>query len=415
MRNKIKHITIVGGGLAGCEAALQLANHGCRVKIIDAKPRYQHQIYHLKTLAELICNNSMGRLDVVTPKAVLINELKALDSKLIEIAERYRMKDSCFFAVDKYSFSKAVMDALDRMDVEVVASYAKSIPDDEYVIIATGAQTNTQLLEKLSKDFGIKHYFFSDASCPIVDIKTVNVIDKHITQISEDLYQIVIPEATLKAFCDYLSEQYKIGSDTLLHINSDYNSLETIESLAACGEKELIASKFSSSYSDYPCMLLRRESAMKNSFLLSDCTTSMRRQAQLTAFRMLPGLEKCRFVKYGRSHPNTFIYSPDVLNSFFCIKGANTYIVGQLSGVDDYTAAIASGWVASNKIIYGDKLSEIPRNTIIGGLAHYISNPFVTDFQPMCPSFAVMHCNSDDYMIESQRGIAQLKKTLSIL
>lgn len=130
---------------------------------------------------------------------------------------------------------------------------------------------------------------------------------------------------------------------------------------------------------------------------------------------MIPGLENVRFLKYGRMHRNTYLNSPGLLNSFYQINGSNIYIIGQLSGVDGYAPSISSGLVAATKIIYGDSLPVFPANTMIGGLAKYISNVNVFDFQPMCASYALLEGVSNNYFEISQKSIRRYQDTINIL
>lgn len=159
-----------------------------------------------------------------------------------------------------------------------------------------------------------------------------------------------------------------------------------------------------------PCLLLRRENALGNGFILVGCMTMLHHSAQDRVFSIIPGLEKIKFIKYGRMHRNTFIDSPRILNEFFQIKDSNTFIIGQLSGIDGYAAAIASGLMAAMKIKYGETLPSFPKNTIIGGLTNYISNPSVTDFQPMCASFSLINCNKNYY----ENSIKSINRYLKI-
>lgn len=154
--------------------------------------------------------------------------------------------------------------------------------------------------------------------------------------------------------------------------------------------------------------MLRRECALNNGFIMVGCMTTLNHSAQRKIFSNIPGFENCKIIKYGRMHRNTYFYSPKILNHFFQINNTNTFIIGQLSGIDGYLPAIASGLVASIKIIYGDNAPNFPNDTMIGGLANYISNTKITDFQPMCASFSLLK-NSCFNIDSIQRYIEYLK------
>lgn len=409
----MKSVSIIGGGLSGCEAALQLAANGFQVRLFDCKPVALLSAYSQSYFGELICNNSLGSTNLRTPKGLLIDELRSLGSSLISIADRNRVDDSVFLSVDKHAFSNSVTSLLNAYGVEIHSQLVSNIPDDNYVIIATGALTNAELMEDISKRFGIKRYSFYDASCPIIDIRTVDVINPNVQQLSPDLYKIEIPKNSVSELCSVLTQCADKCDSKAEAFDSTYNSYETIERAASLGIQGLIENKLSSDYSLVPHILLRRESALSNGYIIDRWTTTLRRPDQIKTITMLPGMKDCKVFKYGRMHRNSFINSPEILDEFYRIKNTNTFVVGQLSGVDDYAAAIASGWVAATKIIYGDTFESIPANTMIGGLAHYISSPTVTDFQPLCPTFAVMQCRSEDYEKESQAGILYLKNMIS--
>lgn len=407
----MKSVSIVGAGLAGCEAALQLATHGFKVKLYDSKPEKKLETYQLSSYAELVCNNSIGNLNTHTPLGLLLNELQSLGSRLIKIAEKYRINDPVFFAVDKIAFSQAVTKELQSCEVMLINKYLSEVPKDDYVIIATGPLTDEHLIESLSSEYFIEGCHFFDASSPVVDIRSVNLSNKNIKKITNDLYAISIPMHIFRIFSD---ELVRHSTEVITHSVDNalnFDKCQSIEHIARAGMDELYAKRFKYTYFDTPCLLLRRENAVREGFLLVGCMTTLRHSAQLAVFSLIPGLEKCKIIKYGRMHRNTFLNVPQILNEFFQIKGANTYIIGQLSGIDGYAPAIASGWVSAMRIIHGDSMPQLPRSTMIGGLSHYISNIEVTDFQPMCASFALLEY-ADDFLLSSKLGIESVNNSL---
>lgn len=383
-------VTIVGAGMAGCEAALQLAAHGYNVTLYDSKPQELLATYKLSTYAELVCNNSLGSNDEKTPLGLLLKELRMFRSKMIDIAEKCCINDPYFFSVDKKFFSQAVTDELYKHKITIINKHISSIPKDDNIIIATGPLTNELLLSALSEKYGIEEYHFSDASSPIVDIRTVNINNNNIEKITDDLYAVSMSLKDFQGFYHELRNQTKQTSQHSIGKNIDFVKCQSIEELAKIGIDELRLKRFSYDFFESPCLLLRRENALENGFILVGCITKLRYSEQKIVFSRIPGFENCRFIKFGRMHRNTFFNSPKYLNEFFQLKNTSTYIIGQLSGVDGYAPAIASGLVASLRIIYGKSLLPFPVNTMIGGLARYISNSSVTDFQPMCASFSLL-------------------------
>lgn len=388
----MNNVSIIGAGLAGCEAALQLADRGFHVTLYDSKPQKLLEVYKLLTYAELVCNNSIGNLSSQTPLGLLLQELKTLGSKMISIAESCCLDDPTFLAVDKKAFSQSVTKALFESHVTIVNEYVTQVPEDDYIIIATGPLTDAALIQNLSALYGIEEYHFSDASSPIVDINTIDLNIKNAKKITEDLYAVSIPPLIFESFYEELVAQDKQNIKHDVDESIDFEKCQSIERLASVGIYELFVQRFCHQYFNTPCILLRRENALENGFILVGCMTALRHSAQLSAFSLLPGFKECKFIKYGRIHRNTFFNAPKVLNEFFQIKGTNTFIAGQLSGVDGYAPSIASGLVSALRILHGDAMPSLPQNTMIGGLTHYISNINVTDFQPMCASFSIMKC-----------------------
>ncbi len=384
-------VTIIGAGLSGCEAALQLASNGYKVTIYDSKPQSLLAVYSMTTYAELVCNNSLGSNDEATALGLLLKELKMYGSKLISIAEKCCVADPLFFAVDKNKFSRSVTNALHKNRVQIISKHTCSIPDDENIIIATGPLTEEILLSDLYQKYGIKEYHFSDASSPIVDIGTVKVKNDNIRKVTEDAYIVLISDKDFKAFYKELLKQEKLTTIHNIDQNIDFEKCQSIEKIAKEGMEKLRLKRFYYNYCNSPCLLLRRESALSNGFILVGCMTTLKHSAQRIVFSKITGFENCKLIKYGRMHRNTFLDSPKVLDEFFQVRGSNAYIIGQLSGVDGYAPSIASGLVAAKKIMLGSALQAFPRNTMIGALAHYVSNTSVTDFQPMCASFSLIN------------------------
>lgn len=390
------NVTIIGAGLSGCEAALQLASLGYNVRLYDMKPKELNEPYKLTSYAELVCNNSIGIVSKKAPLGMLLRELKLFESKLIEIADKCRINDPVFFAVDKKLFSKLVTEELYRKQVEIINKHIDSLPDDDNVIVATGPLTDESLISSLCNKFGIEIFHFSDSSSPVVDIKTVDLNDNSVHKITNDLYAVSISTQTFQVFYEELVHWANRNVIHSIDKSINYEKCQSIEHLAQIGIEELYLQRFKYKYTDSPCLLLRRESGLENGFILIGCMTTLSHVAQCSIFSKISCLKKSKFLKYGRMHRNTFLDAPKCMNEFFQIRGTNTFIVGQLSGIDGYAPAIASGMVAAMRIIYGETLPPIPTNTMIGGLAHYVSNSKVIDFQPMCASFALIDKSDQD-------------------
>lgn len=389
LKKCMNNVTIIGAGLAGCEAALQLSAKGYNVKLYDSKPEKVLPVYNLQTYAELVCNNSIGSTDICSPLGLLLYELELLGSKMLDIAQQCRVEDSSFIAVDKKKFSTTVTNMLRSYGVTIINEHMRQIPKDDHVVIATGPLTDKVFIAELVKKCNICEYHFSDASSPVVDIETVDLSNKSIVKISNDLYAILLSDIDLAVFCQKLVNAESLTRN-VIDKTIDFEKCQSIEMLAQLGIERLIQSRLMYKCINQPCILLRRENGLHNGFILVGCMTTLSHGEQKEIFSILPGLECVKFIKYGRMHRNTFLHSPGVLDCFYQVKDANIYIIGQLSGIDGYAPSIASGLVAAKKIIYGNSLPIIPTNTMVGALANYVSNPDVIDFQPMCASFSLL-------------------------
>lgn len=392
----MNNVTIIGAGLSGCEAALQLADLQYNVRLYDLKPKELIEPYKFTSYAELVCNNSIGNVNEKSPVGILLKELKLFGSKIIEIADKCRINDPTFFAVDKKLFSQLVTEELCKKKINVISKRINSLPCDDNVIIATGPLTDELLISDLVSRFGIEIFHFSDSSSPVVDIRTVDLDDDSIRKVTNDLYAISISTRDFQLFYEELVQRASQNVVNSIDKSINYEKCQSIEQLAQIGIDELYLQRFKYEYTVQPCLLLRRENGLENGFILVGCMTTLSHFAQLSVFSKIPCLRKCKLLKYGRMHRNTFLDAPKYMNEFFQIRGTNTFVVGQLSGVDGYAPAVASGMVAAMRIAYGDTLSPIPTNTMIGGLARYVSNRKVIDFQPMCASFALIDKSDQD-------------------
>ena len=382
-----KNITIIGAGLAGSEAALQLATHGFEVTIYDAKP-VRLDAYKLDTAAELVCNNSFGEFDLTKPSGMLLAELKMVQSEIIKIADKNALQDLRFLAVDVQTFSSAVSAALKEVGVTIVSKELQILPKARPLIIASGPLTNDSLAQNISNTFNINYSQFSDACCPIIDINTVDFKNPNIIKKSNDLYELVIDDVTFYAFYTALLQgSLSLSQHTLQEY--DFENICTIEALAKQGEDVLLQKRFIVEDGKH-ILYLRRESAITNGFIIVGCTTMLNNSSQRVAFFTLPGLSDCKFIRYGRIHRNTCFKSPGHLDCFYNIIGTDVYLIGQISGIDGYSAAISSGYIAAQRILQGEALKPYSQNCMMGALARYVSNVKTTDYQPMGASFSLL-------------------------
>ena len=409
-----KSVSIVGAGLSGCEAALQLSHNGFDVNLYDTKPSSLLDVYRLPTFAELVCNNSLSSSNVNSPLGLLTAELREMESRLIHIADYCRVDDERYFSLDKKKFSLAVTEELLSHKVNIVNKTVTCLPEDDYVVMASGPLTNEQLIKDVSIKYDINEFHFSDASSIVIDITSVDFSDKNIKRITDDLYAVRISDEVFSDFCNTLRNSLNDYSSHSVDKEVTFDKCQSIERLAEKGEDALRKTRFSHPYFSGNCLLLRRENALENGFIMVGCMTTLRHLDQQRAISVLPGFGNIRIVKYGRMHRNTYFNAPKILNSFFQVKNDNLYIIGQLSGTDGYAPAISSGLTAALKIVYGDNIQPLPQDTMMGALAHYVSNDNVVDYQPMCASFSLLKTSEGtDYCKNSLTELRAYKASLA--
>ncbi|MEI6131395.1 MAG: methylenetetrahydrofolate--tRNA-(uracil(54)-C(5))-methyltransferase (FADH(2)-oxidizing) TrmFO [Bacillota bacterium] len=388
-----EEVSIIGGGLSGCEAALQLAFNGIKVKLFDRKPEKFDGAYSLSGYAELVCNNSLGQFNDQKPLGMLLRELEESGSHLLRIANSCKMSDQTDFSVDIEQFSSKVSsEIIQNPLITRIEREVTELPYTKNIIVATGPMTHSFLASDIAEKFGIEDFSFTDASSPIVDISNIDLSNNNIVKESEDVYLVHLNEETLKEFVSRLISGETVSSESPLHAEELIMS-QPIEKLAKENMTALLDVKLNN-IDGKVVIKLRRAKCLKNDFIISNCTTQLKNKWQVFAFSALPGFENITtnsFSRFGRLHRNTFFVTPHKLDNFFAVIGyENSYIIGQITGIDGYAAAIASGLVAAKRIIYGDNLKQFSRSTMIGALAWYVANGDVENYSPISPTKSLL-------------------------
>ncbi len=419
----MKEINIIGGGLAGCEAAYQIAKRGVKVKLYEMKPVKYSPAHSNENLAEIVCSNSFKSNVLTNACGLLKEELRRLDSLLIKCADETRVPAGQALAVDREKFSKLVTKKInENSNIEVIHEEVSKIPDG-ITIIATGPLTSESLSDEISKITGKEKLFFYDAAAPIVTKESINM-DKAFTA---DRYG--------KGESDYINcpmtkEEYEKFYTELINAEivnkhefekgSLFEGCMPIEEMARRGSQTLTYGPlkpvgFDKKY--YAVVQLRQDNAEDTLYNLVGFQTNLKFGEQSRVFKMIPALENADFVKYGVMHRNTYINSSELLDETYNLKGTNIYFAGQISGVEGYVESIASGFVAGinavNKINNETK-TIFNTETIIGALARYISTPN-KDFQPMNANFGILNCDNkiknkmEKYEYLSQRSLSHFE------
>ncbi len=423
------YITIIGGGLAGSEAAYQIAKAGINVRLYEMKPKKFSEAHSNKNLAEIVCSNSFKSNLLTNACGLLKEELRKLDSLLIKIADKTKVPAGQALAVDREEFSKQVTKELESNPlIEIIHEEAgvnntlNQIAQEGITIIATGPLTSDTLAKQIQELTGQDKLYFYDAAAPIV---TKESIDFNIAFYGDRYSQEKKKEETVEEWkkrleCEEKSyinlpmnkEEYESFWNELINAKIvTLHDFEKKEIFEGCMPIEIMAKRGIDTlrfgplkpvgFDDprtarrpYAVVQLRQDDKIASMYNLVGFQTNLNFMEQKRVFSMIPGLENAEFIKYGVMHRNTFINSPNLLDETYNLKSnTNIYFAGQITGVEGYVESISSGMVAALNAIakYNGKKQKIifSENTIIGALAKYISSPN-EKFQPMNANFGIL-------------------------
>lgn len=420
-------ITVIGGGLAGSEAAYQIAKQGIKVKLYEMKPIKYSPAHSNSNLAEIVCSNSFKSNLLTNACGLLKEELRKLDSLLIKIADKTSVPAGQALAVDRDTFSAEVTKALEQEPlIEIIHEEVKDIQkmaEEGIVIVATGPLTSDTLAKQISKLTGEDKLYFYDAAAPIVNKDS---IDFDIAFYGDRYLQEKKKEETVEQWKTRLESQKEEQSYINLPMNQEeyenfvkelveaevvtLHEFEKREIFEGCMPIEIMAKRGQDTlkfgplkpvgFDDprtarrpYAVVQLRQDDKQASIYNLVGFQTNLKYGEQKRVFSMIPGLEKAEFVKYGVMHRNTYINSSKLLDETYNLKqNENIYFAGQITGVEGYVESISSGMVAGlnacNKL-KGKNQITFSENTVIGALAKYVSTPN-NKFQPMNANFGIL-------------------------
>ncbi len=429
-------VTVVGAGLAGCEAAWQIANSGIKVRLYEMKPQKYTPAHKYKGFAELVCSNSLKAARIDSAAGLLKEEMRLLGSLLVPCAHENSVEAGGALAVDREKFSDTVTKKIiEHKNIEVISEELNNIPDGE-VIIATGPLTSDNLADNISKITGESLSFF-DAAAPIVTFESLN----------KDL--VFFASRYDKGDADYVNcpmnkEEYLNFYNALLTAETAqlkefekspfkvYEGCMPVEILAKRGEDTMRFGPLKpvglidkrTGKRPYAVVQLRKENREGTLYNLVGFQTNLKFAEQKRVFSMITGLENCEIVRYGVMHRNSFINSPIVLNHSFQMKNnPSIYFAGQITGVEGYMESAASGILAGinmvRKLNNKDAL-KLPLTTMMGALSRYISDEYNKDnFQPMGSNMGILPELGErikdkklKYQAYANRSIADLKEYL---
>jgi methylenetetrahydrofolate--tRNA-(uracil-5-)-methyltransferase len=404
-------LIVVGGGLAGSEAAWQAADQGLRVRLYEMRPVVSTGAHTGPYLAELVCSNSLGSNKPEHALGLLKEELRLLGSRLVQIAEETSVPAGSALAVDRQMFARRVTSGLENHpNIEVVRQEVVEIPR-EPAIIASGPLTSPRLSAQIMALTGQDHLYFYDAIAPIVSFDSVNLekafmASRYHTGVQDagDYINCPMDRQEYDAFVDALVSAQRI---TLKEFELDlekgvkagaghfFEGCLPVEIIARRGREALAYGPMRpvglrdprSGKRTCAVVQLRQDNQAGSLYNMVGFQTNLTFPEQRRVFHMIPGLENAEFVRYGQMHRNTFIYSPSLLKPTLQVKDIkDLFFAGQITGVEGYMGNIATGLVAglnAARLLRGKPLLELPSTTMIGALCFYITHASPSDFQPM--------------------------------
>ncbi len=443
----MKNLTIIGGGLSGCEAAWQAAERGISVSLYEMRPFHTTGAHQTDNLGEIVCSNSLGSQLIDRPSGLLIKELEMLDSLLIIIAKSCTVPAGHALAIDRRLFSQRITSEItSHPNIQVVRKEVRSIPSC-ITIIASGPLTSDSLTTTISQITGHANLFFYNAIDPIIEFESINMNiafwgSRYGKGFNErgDYINCPFDKTTYENFVSVLVSAERIElrdfeKDIAGGVRAGkgkfFEGCLPIEIMAQRGLNTLAFGPLRPVGLTNPhihdrsfaIVQLRQDDSEGNYFNIVGFQTNLKYIEQKRVFQLIPGLESAVFERYGQMHRNTFINSPESINKYLQLKNnPNIFFCGQITGVEGYLANIASGLFAginSARLLSNKELVSFPPTTMIGALNEYVVTKKEEEFQPMKANFGLLPSLADKikpkkarYQAYSDRAIKDLKITL---
>lgn len=412
---KNKNVTIIGAGLAGCEAAWQLAKRKIRVKLYEMKPKKKSAAHKSENLAELVCSNSFKAKRIDSASGLLKEEMRCFGSLLLECASACEVEAGAALAVDREIFSQLVTEKiLNNPFIDLIREELEHIPTQGVRIVATGPLTSESLSEEILKQFGALLSFY-DAAAPIVSADTIDM--------SKAFFASRYDKGDSAAYinCPLNEEEYNLFYHELINAKLAtlhqfdapekklYEACMPVEVMARRGRDTLrfgpmkpvgLSDPHDGGKRPYAVVQLRRENKEATMYNLVGFQTNLKFSEQKRVFSLIPALKNAEFLRYGVMHRNTFIKSPKILMADYSSReDRNLFFAGQITGVEGYMESASSGILAginaASRVDSSFKPLILPRSTMMGALASYVSDDTIDDFQPMGANFGILAALSD--------------------
>lgn len=423
----MKQVNVIGAGLAGCEATWQLIQRNIPVKLIEMRPCTASLAHHTDKFAELVCSNSLRSDALTNAVGILKEEMRMMNSLIIDIAEKTRVPAGSALAVDRASFSDKITTLLcEHPLVEVIHEEVREIPQGP-TIIASGPLTSDALSKAIQEFTGMDYFHFYDAAAPIIEKDSIN-FDKAYLKSRYDKGEAAYIN------CPMNEEEFENFYEALLHAETIkphdfeketyFEGCMPFEEMARRGKKTLLFGPMKpvglttpSGEQPYAVVQLRQDNAIASLYNLVGFQTHLKWGEQQRILSMIPGLEHASIVRYGVMHRNSYLCAPKILRPTYqhCTRD-DLFFAGQITGVEGYVESAASGILAglnmANQLL-GKPCITFPTTSVIGSMASYITNASPTHFQPMNANFGIMRLQ--DKVKKKDRKEAFAKQSVTVI
>lgn len=438
----MKKVKIIGGGLAGSEAALQLAKNNIQVDLYEMRGKTSTGAHKTDKLAEFVCSNSLGSYDITNASGLLKHEMEELGSELMKIVHETKVPAGGALAIDRELFSKKVTELVENHpNINVIREEITQINEDEPTIIASGPLTSDALAKEIKEFIGEDYLYFFDAIAPIIEKESINFnkafyLNRY-NKGSADYINCPMTKEEYDNFYNILINSERIELKSFEKDAKFFESCLPIEVLASRGENTLRFGPLKpigliderNGQENYAVVQLRQDNKSASLYNIVGFQTNLKWGCQKELIQSIPGLENANIVRYGVMHRNTFINSPKTLTpSLQMRKNKNIFFAGQITGTEGYTESIASGLLAGinmKRYLNGEELIRLPSSTMLGSLMNYISFEGHTSFQPINSNWGIIEKIELDKKtkknkklkneILANRAIEAIKATIALL
>ena len=426
----MEKVKVIGAGLAGSEAAWQLAQRGIQVELYEMKPHKKSPAHHSDTFAELVCSNSLRGDRLENAVGLLKEELRRLDSIIMVCADATRVEAGGCLAVDRYGFSQMVTDKIrSHPNITVIEEEVTEVPEGP-VIIASGPLTSDALSDAIGRYFGADYLHFFDAAAPLVTLESIDMDEawwqSRYDRGTADYINCAMDKAQYEAFMKELlsAETAEVHG---FENNNVFEGCMPVEVMASRGFETLRYGPLKpvgltdpkTGREPYAVVQLRQDNADKTIFNLVGFQTHLKFGEQKRVFSMIPALRNAEFVRYGVMHRNTFLRSPGLLDRYYSdLRDPLVAFAGQMTGVEGYVESTASGYLAAVAMaakVQGKPLPDFPKTTAIGALGLYISDTTVENFQPMNINFSIISPLEQRIRKKAEKNLAIANRALAVI